>query len=79
MLPLFLGTTSLWCNVFHGARLNSIQVFIGALLKSMVISSPVLHRIISTFKKRKLKASLMNKMKWVLFRYEKSYLFGLKT
>jgi hypothetical protein len=45
----------------------------------MVISSPVLHRIISTFKKRKLKASLMNKMKWVLFRYEKSYLFGPKT
>jgi len=61
MLPLFLGTTSLWCNVFHGVRLNSIQVFIGALLKSMLISSPVLHRIISAFKKRKLKASLMNK------------------
>lgn len=49
MLPLFLGTTSLWCNVFHGARLNSVQVFIGALLKSMVISSSVLHRIISAF------------------------------
>ena len=79
MLPLFLGTTSLWCNVFHGARLNSIQVFIGALLKSMVISSSILHRIISAFKKRKLKASLMNKREAILFRYEKSYSIGLKT
>jgi len=45
----------------------------------MVISSSVLHRIISAFKKRKLKALLMNKLESVLFGYEKSYSLGLKT